>query len=180
MRVHYAIVAPVGGGKTTALRWLVQRFPGKVAGVLAERVGGDPPEGYELVFVPTGERWPYVRSRPPGVRVGRFWIRLEVIQRASEGLAVEQPDLWVLDEVGPLELLRGQGWFSWLERRLAVPAPPVVLTLRSALEPWLRQRFPGVAWRMYAPAEVPRLLEALLRGREGRGKGLQKPSPHTR
>ncbi len=168
--LHYALVGPVGGGKTTALRRVAERFSGEAGGVLSVRVEG--PEGqvvgYDLVPVPGDQRWPYARTTGPGIRVGRFWIREEVIQEVQGMLDRQRPRLWLLDEVGILELRRHRGWWPWLVPRLQDPRVPVVLTVRESLREVLLASFPHVAWRFYAPEDVERLMADLVRRlREG-------------
>ncbi len=155
MSVHYAVVAPIGGGKTTALRRLVLRLGTQVAGVLSLRVPG----GYDLWVVPHGPRLPYARRQPPGTPVGRFWIREDQIQLAMTLLEPQSPRLWVLDEVGPLEVIQRRGWYSWLQQRVTQGKVPVVVAVRRDLFPRFLRVFAQATWQELSPTDVDRLEE---------------------
>ncbi len=166
---HFAIVAPVGGGKTSALQRVVQAFHWRAAGALSLRVLGENQEvvGYDLLVLPGEFRWPYARRTGPGTPVGRFRIQEAVLQRAQAYLRTQQPALWVIDEVGRLELIQQGGWWPWLVEYLPRARPPVVLTVREIWQEALAHAFPGVLWRFYRPQEVNRLIRDLRNGIKG-------------
>ncbi len=158
----FAVVAPVGGGKTTALRRVAEAFPGRVAGTLALRVRDQQGEGYNLLLLPSGRQRPLVRQQGPGLRVGRFFLREEVLAWGIRYLERQRPALWILDEVGPLELQEHRGWWPWLRRMVQEPGAPLVAAVRRELLGRLRRALPMVSWEVYGPEEVDRLV-ALLR-----------------
>ncbi|MBS3787153.1 hypothetical protein KGY79_03020 [Candidatus Bipolaricaulota bacterium] len=108
----YTIIVsgPVGSGKTRLIKKVVARLkredkePG---GVLSPRLmNSGETVGYDVVNLTTGDRRSFVRSNPPGRKVGRFFLKpdgLKFANRAvSEAAGVRDPVF--VDEVGRLEL----------------------------------------------------------------------------
>ncbi len=76
---------------------------------------------------------------------GKWNMDLESIAWAREYLLDLQPaDLWVIDEIGPLETELGQGWAEILPLLPVLPAKTVLVSFRSSLLPWFQERFPKI------------------------------------
>jgi nucleoside-triphosphatase len=106
-----------GVGKTTVCRQVVARAQAAgyaCGGVLT--VAGDEPGQRSVVDLRTGDTRP-LTTPAGGVRQGRYRFDPRVLSWASEALARALPcDLLVVDELGPLEIEREQGWAGALDR----------------------------------------------------------------
>jgi len=73
--------------------------------------------GIDLLDPTTGRRWPLGDMKPPDPVTGRIWsLRPETTQRGVDLLASSSGcDLLVVDEIGPDELIKGQGWCNALD-----------------------------------------------------------------
>ena len=100
-------------GKSTALCGAVarlQRAPVRISGLLTERTG---PHDLEVTELHTGAR--YALTEPfrdvPGSATRQFTMNAAALARSSRALMTGFPtQVFVLDELGPLELERRQGW----------------------------------------------------------------------
>ncbi|MDO8835650.1 MAG: nucleoside-triphosphatase [Vicinamibacterales bacterium] len=136
---HVVIVGPSGAGKSTLCRrvvdeWRRRGLPG--AGVMAE-LRHDTPDarGLDVVDVATGRRLPLAEfdRATGGPNTGRWHFRQDTF---AAGLAwcetVSHDTLFVVDEVGPLELEQGLGW-ALLVPRVATHQGPALVAVRPAL-----------------------------------------------
>ena len=99
--------------------------------------------GIDLLDPKTGRRWPLGDKGPPDPVTGRVWhLRPETAQRGVDLLASSSGcDLLVVDEIGPDELINGQGWCNALDvihaggyqRALVVVRPRLVETFRQRI-----------------------------------------------
>jgi nucleoside-triphosphatase THEP1 len=105
-----------GVGKTTLCRKVVlqaQAAGRTCGGVLTFAVEGT--ERRAVVNVQTGEARPLTVSQG-GVRLGRFRFDPRTLEWGKEILARAIPcDLFVVDEIGPLEIERQEGWVRALD-----------------------------------------------------------------
>lgn len=140
------VSGPIGSGKTSLSKKVVDRLehaadkePG---GVLSPRLmeSGET-VGYDVVNIATGVRRSFVRSNPPGEKVGRFFIKsgaLEFANRAvSESLGSYNPIF--VDEVGRLELK--DGGLAPSLRKLLDSKNQAILLVRDEFVPDVRQVF---------------------------------------
>lgn len=123
------------------------RFPlARVTNLQAQRPGGrrDRPPGYILVDPPEDERFD-TATVEAGVAVGPYLFSASALVRAGEALlrvaALSDTQLVVVDEIGPLELVREQGLIEPLRTLLRgdseVPQRPLLVVVRPALVPAL-------------------------------------------
>jgi len=155
-----------GSGKTTACRHLVEQARGlglACAGIVSPaRFEGGVKVGIDVLDVRTGERralaavdTAHVASEPPGrdalsgadglpgpIRLGPHRFDEAAVARARDLLDTACPcDVLVVDEIGPLEIERGEGWANALgvlregDYRLAVAVvrPRLLEAARVAL-----------------------------------------------
>ena len=99
----------VGSGKTEVCRMVIRRLEGAFdpGGIISPRViESGSTTGYDVLNVETGEKRPFVRSTPPGVRVGRFFLRPGALEFANEAIsgAIGRREPVFADEVGRMEL----------------------------------------------------------------------------
>ena len=130
-------------GKSTVCAAVVdgaRRMGYSCAGILTLTNAG----GRDVVDAATGQRRPLTWSPGQGSVViqGRFRFSADAITWAERVLSRAVPcDLLVVDEIGPLEMERGEGWVSALDvlrdglyaLALAVVRPGLLLPAREAL-----------------------------------------------
>lgn len=90
--------------------------------------------GFDLVFVPSGERFPLARvgGKPP--RVGKYSVLVENLERA---LGKGSGDLLILDEVGKMELL-SPGFREFLLEALQLPH--AILTYGEGIDRKIKEK----------------------------------------
>jgi nucleoside-triphosphatase THEP1 len=132
------IVGPSGAGKSTLCGRLIHEAARRgigVGGVVARtRLCDGLVDGLDVVNVATGERRPLAEfDRPTGGPVTGRWHFHEAA--FADGLnwcrQVPPGALFVVDEIGPLELVQQRGWAP-LVPVLAAHAGPVVVVVRPA------------------------------------------------
>ena len=133
------IVGPSGAGKSTICRRVVDEWRRRglpAAGVVAEAREGLPADrGLDVVDVATGQRLPLAEfERATGGPVtGRWHFHEETFAAGLAWCAVVRPDaLFIVDEVGPLELEQGLGWAP-IVPRVAIHQGPALIAVRPAL-----------------------------------------------
>ncbi len=169
------LAAERGAGKTTACLRLVDLARGAgltVGGIVAPArydVAGAK-VGIDVVDVAGGERRALaaVEHDPARATVGqyRFDPAVEVWALAILLAAIDRPlDVAIIDEIGPLELLQGEGYAPILERLPAASCRSAIIPVRASLADTLADRL-----RALSPTTIPlthsnrdELPEALLR-----------------
>lgn len=137
----YALTGPRGAGKTTFCRHLIARARQAgwdVAGVTSPAVIEDGERvGFDAEDIRSGERHGLGRAQPqPGfsIRLGRWFISPAALAWANQIFARCCPcDLLIVDEIGPLELVRGEGWTSALSALRAGVYRAAVVVVRPEL-----------------------------------------------
>ena len=146
-----------GSGKTTFVRTLADTLArsgvptsGIFSPALRDAAGRT---GYDVQEIGTDRRVPLCRRSDShdGIRVGPFVFSpggiafgVESLNRAFEGAR----GLIIVDEVGPLEL-KGEGWASVLDRRLAEGGHDILITVRPQLLDRICERWqvrPAALW----------------------------------
>ncbi len=125
----------------TELSALAREEGFRCAGIITLAASGE----REVVDVRTGDRRPLTGDSEVGAVIqGRFRFSPETIQWASAVVGCATPcDLLVVDEIGPLEVVRGEGWADALDvvRRatyamaVVVVRPELVETVCALLTP---------------------------------------------
>ncbi|OQY28012.1 MAG: hypothetical protein B6244_08710 [Candidatus Cloacimonetes bacterium 4572_55] len=114
----------IDSGKTTCIRrWLHEWRKNRIDifGVVSESVIENGVKvGYDLLDIRTGERRGLIRSQrfQENWQLGRFHFDRRGFARLIEGLLSQRGDLLILDEIGPLELRRKQGFYPLLRHFL--------------------------------------------------------------
>jgi nucleoside-triphosphatase THEP1 len=137
-----------GSGKTTTCRQFADRVQQRgldCAGIVCPaRFDGARKVGVDLLNVRTNELRPLaeVDDRPAALRTGKYRFDTEAIAWGRACLDTACPcDVFIVDEVGPLELERGQGWANALDilrarkfgLAVAVVRPRLVDTFRAVM-----------------------------------------------
>ena len=120
---HIAILSgPRGSGKTTTCQRLIDLACQRgldCAGILSPaRFEGTRKVGIDLLDVRSGQSRPLAEadSQPGELRTMAYRFDLEAIQWGVKLLEAACPcDVLIVDELGPLELERGQGWANALD-----------------------------------------------------------------
>lgn len=100
-------------GKSTAcfrLADMLRQTDLKVSGLLTRRMGE---HDLWVTELPAGETYPLTapETSDTGVAVGHFRFAPEAVARSDKALDACFPtQVFILDEIGPLELIYGQGW----------------------------------------------------------------------
>ncbi|MFB0547144.1 MAG: nucleoside-triphosphatase [Anaerolineae bacterium] len=93
--------------------------------------------GIEALDPLSGERWPLARTDQDldGPQVGSYHLSATALKRCLAAIerAAEQCDLLVIDEIGPLELERGEGLVPALDILLGRRALRALVVVRHAL-----------------------------------------------
>lgn len=145
----YALTGPRGAGKTTFCQKLIglARAAGRdMAGLISPAVVEDGERiGFDVEAVRTAERRILGRAVPaPGLEIalGRWFFSSATLDWGSHILATSGPcDALIVDEIGPLELLRDEGWTAALDAlrngvyrvALVVVRPELLDTARAVL-----------------------------------------------
>ena len=168
----FILTGAVGSGKTTFLRGLVDEL--RAAGVpfesfLSLRVmtGGET-IGYDLLDIREGRSRPLLRRTDSGKgqRVGPFVMLPEGLAQANEiirrsGVA----DLFIADEIGPLEL-GGRGFWPALKDQLFDDRRRSLVVVRESLLEQFRILFARVQVSVFEKKDWPEL-SSLLRSAGG-------------
>ncbi|WP_119066473.1 nucleoside-triphosphatase [Aggregatilinea lenta] len=157
------LTGDVGSGKTTTCGQIVERAQANgldCAGIVCPgRFERGEKVGIDLLDVRTGERrlLAEVDGQPAVLRTPRYRFHVETVAWGMACLdAARSCDVLIVDELGPLELERGQGWVNALEvlrvgqfdLAVVVVRPRLVTTFRAAMGsipfhvfalPWSRQ-----------------------------------------
>jgi nucleoside-triphosphatase len=137
----YALSGPRGAGKTTFCRSLIAggRQAGRdVAGVISPAVVVDGERvGFDVEDIRSSARLSLGHCAPqPGfsLKLGRWFINPSALAWANQVLGGCCPcDLLIVDEVGPLELQRGEGWTNGLTALQRGPYRAAVVVVRPEL-----------------------------------------------
>jgi len=131
----FILSGPVDNGKTSALIQFVSQARSStnaVAGVLSPKLYHNGEFlGYDIELIRQELRFPLARLQPePGTfPLGRFHFFHSVFSRLLTEFTPPRPSLFILDEIGPIEL-SGRGFAPTLPAVLKLPAT-VVLTIRE-------------------------------------------------
>jgi nucleoside-triphosphatase THEP1 len=133
------LAGTIGAGKTRAAEDLAASLKARgisIGGVLAPRLlRGEETIGYAVRDLLTGEERPYASLEPPGVPIGRFFLREEGLGFARDAIARagRAAKVVFVDEVGRLELADG-GLASAVRDLLSLPVLSVLLVRSDFVE----------------------------------------------
>ena len=127
-RPRLLLTGPPQCGKTTVVRRVAERFPGRVAGFYTREVReGGRRVGFEIVTLDGQVAWLSHVDFPGPHRVGKYGVDLEGLHRV--GLAALKPasrvNLIVVDEVGKMECL-SERFVAAMERLWLAPVALLV------------------------------------------------------
>ncbi len=145
------LTGPRGAGKSTVCLRIgdLARAAGiAVAGIASQAVLRQGARiGLDAVDLATGERWQLASAVEPlgGPTVGPFSFSpggveraLAALNRAVDRTAQPATRLLIVDEVGPLEIARREGFYPFVERLCRLSSPDLLLAVRPALVEPLR------------------------------------------
>ncbi len=169
--MHFILCDGIDSGKSRYVEGLVRRMLGRGATVRgfvsAAHIEGGIKAGHDLIVLDgRGLAGPIPFTRPLPFEDSFPWRRFHMSRRAFEmveGLEVDS-DLFVMDEIGPLELEDGKGFMETARRALA-GAGNTLSVVRRGLEGKFIE-FAGVEAKIFPLSNAESLEEAL--GRIGR------------
>ena len=139
-----------GAGKTSTCLRLAEeakRRGLRPAGVICPaRLADGRKVGIDLMDVRTGERRPLAEAdeRPAALRTLAYRFHQEAMSWGAAIIEGATPcTLLIIDELGPLELVRGQGWANALDTLAAGRFERAVVVVRPDLIPHFRQQVLG-------------------------------------
>jgi len=145
----FLVTGKVHGGKTSYLLKLVEQLKHrdfKVGGFLSPgSFESGERSGFRLQNIQSGLELTLasIRKTPGWFRYRRFWFNPDAFRQGREWISFslsEDPDVLVIDEVGPMEL-EGSGWSESLVTLQNSPAPIQVWSVRETLIPELGKRW---------------------------------------
>jgi len=153
---------PSGSGKTTTCLqladWARRRGLDCAGLVCPARLDGTRQMGIDLLDLRTGERRPLAEAddlkdgggQPAAIRTPGYRFDAAALAWGAFILDIATPcDLLIVDELGPLELARGEGWVNALDVLRAGRFRLAVVVVRPALLDAFRQAMPGVPLRAF-------------------------------
>jgi len=133
------LTGPVHGGKTSFLERSLARWTGQglaCAGFLSiATADANGARSYDLLELRTGRRHPFLRCEggPGAERSGPFYFVPETLDLARRIIRTAGPGgLFIVDEVGPLEL-RGGGVWPALRETIGRPGRNILLVVREEI-----------------------------------------------
>ncbi len=109
MSRRVAVTGAPGVGKSTLVKRVLDRLDCRAGGILAREVRCDGERiGFELLDLMTDKVGTLASVDGEGPRLGRYRVNLTDLQEVGAGAverAMEEAELVVIDEVGPMELL---------------------------------------------------------------------------
>jgi nucleoside-triphosphatase len=137
----FLITGPVQGGKTTFLKELVELLKEReisVGGFLCPGSfdSGDR-SGFDLKNIGTGMELPMASAleTEEWIKYRRFWFNPDAFKQGIRWIQASrllEPDVVVIDEVGPMEL-EGLGWSDLLKSLVISPIPVQLWSVRENL-----------------------------------------------
>jgi nucleoside-triphosphatase THEP1 len=137
----FLVTGRVQGGKTTYLAALVDLLRKKglrIAGLLAPgSFSRDERSGFTILDIVSGQEIPMASAKEHDgwIHYRRFWFNPQAFVQGRDWIdsaLLEDPDVLVIDEVGPMEL-EGSGWSDGLETWSTRPVPVQLWSVRITL-----------------------------------------------
>jgi nucleoside-triphosphatase THEP1 len=137
----FLVTASVQGGKTTFLSGLIgllKKRGLKVEGFLCPgSLDAGKRSGFKLKNIGSGKELVMASTRETAgwIPYGRFWFDPKAFVQGRKWIQAcltQEPDVVVVDEVGPMEL-EGLGWSESLERIIGASIPVQVWSVRERL-----------------------------------------------
>ncbi|MEZ5106492.1 MAG: nucleoside-triphosphatase [Draconibacterium sp.] len=140
------ITGKIGSGKTTLIKGIISDFQKEaisIAGFYSDRILKDGQTiGYDAVNISTGERMKLLRteSETTGEKIGKYFFYPEAFRKAAKLTKPESSQLFIIDEVGRLEL-REKGWFEILQYVKTNSKLIILLIVREEVIEDIKQKF---------------------------------------
>jgi nucleoside-triphosphatase THEP1 len=135
--VVYILTGVIQSGKTTLLKQLVRLLKQKginVRGHLSEAVHQNNEKiGYDLLDIKDGTFFPFLRMEgdEDWERIGHYFF-MPLSLKKAEAILLGDPDaeVFIVDEIGPLEL-KGKGLWPALMEKLAQSSAKILIVVRK-------------------------------------------------
>ncbi len=163
------VSGPRGSGKTTACLRLIERARQRglnCAGLISPaRFQAGRKVGIDVLDVRSGERRALAEADqlPGGLRTLAFRFDPSAVVWGADHLNTACPcDVLVVDELGPLELERGQGWVNALDVLRDGQFRLAVIVVRPELVSIFQQTLPDASTPLLGPESLENQWDALL------------------
>ncbi|PKP17676.1 MAG: hypothetical protein CVU06_12895 [Bacteroidetes bacterium HGW-Bacteroidetes-22] len=139
--IVYVVAGEQGSGKSTLMMQLLQEARGhglRCGGFLARGYwNNNKRTGFDLQLIDSGHLLPFCRDNqlPGWEPLRRFFFSPEALQagiREMKAMRNQEIDLWLIDEIGPIEL-KGALWHDFFFDLIRNHRVPVVVSMRPAL-----------------------------------------------
>ncbi|MBE0460023.1 MAG: DUF2478 domain-containing protein [Candidatus Aminicenantes bacterium] len=135
----FILTGPLHSGKTTLLKNIVQVLENKnmrIDGFLSQAVNkNDDCIGYDLFDLKNKKSFPYMRKsgKDKWIQSGSYFLIQKGLMQAKKIISRKKDiDIFIVDEVGPLEL-SGKGLFPELEKLIREPVVPLLIVVQSRI-----------------------------------------------
>jgi nucleoside-triphosphatase THEP1 len=167
---HLVILSGLrGSGKTTACLRLIERARQRglnCAGIISPaRFQDGRKVGIDVLDVGTGERRALAEADqlPGELRTTAFRFDTRAVEWGADRLNVACPcDVLIVDELGPLELERGQGWVNVLDVLRDGEFKLAVVVVRPELVPVFQRALPDVLLPVFRLESLENQLDILV------------------
>lgn len=138
--IHF-ITGEQGTGKSTLMNQIMLRAREKgitCSGFIAKGFWRDASRsGFDLMLVNSGIMLPFCRDeyQEGWIKLRRFYFSPKALEKGKEAMAMAMEldaDLWLIDEIGPIDLA-GDLWHDTFSLLLKTTANPVLVSVRPAL-----------------------------------------------
>jgi len=136
----YILSGKINSGKTLILSkwvssWQENQF--KIEGIISKPIiKNGMKNGYIALDIISGEEYPLVSNKPffKGMdwQLGKFYFnKINYLKISEKFKNMPQADLFVIDEIGPLEIYEQKGYFGLLKFVIREATIPILIVVRN-------------------------------------------------
>ncbi len=120
-----------GIGKTTVIKKFLQICNLKVKGFITEEIRERiVRKGFNIKTIPDGKTYLFASVDGAGMRFGKYFVDIRVLERVLEEIEKEKSDIIVIDEIGKMEMLSNK--FRKFIIKIIKEKTPIVATLHRS------------------------------------------------
>ncbi len=140
------ITGEIGAGKTTFLKAIISKLKTEghsISGFYSERIiNNEQTSGYDLVDIESGKKTIFLRTEGNVTqqKIGRYYIYPEAFALAEQSAKRFSGGIFILDEVGRLEL-EGKGWHNTLMQLTKLKKAKLLLVVRKEFQQQIIEKY---------------------------------------